>query len=260
MKRRTQRFVRARVASHYGLALLALLWAFVATGGEIKVSDRAEGGDYMSGLPATLPAAVLSKNRFDEGAHPIRNRNHTVRAASFDAFGALSLAESAKPVPFPAYLKGNPYVSFLQDVRHYTNYACTVSVDVAVTFYLLVDNRVNDFREISSLDDPSFGPPDTEWVLSDGWERVNTGLSPKAGNASRPDYLLIDEGGVNEYGVQAIHQFYAIYSRTFPKGGSVTLQTQYQGNMYCLVVATNGVATASGKAAQAKSSERGDGG
>ena len=243
-----------------GLGLLALWCACAGVGAEIVVRDRAEGGDYMSGQPVTLPAAALSTNLFGEHAMPIRNRRHTVRAAAFDTAGTLNLAESAKPAPFPEYLKGSPYVWFLQDVRHYTNYSCTISVDGPVTFYLLVDNRVNDFKEMSSLDDPGFGPPDTEWVLKDGWQRVNTGISPTVGTVSRPDYLLIDEGGINEYGLQAVHQFYAIYSRAFPSGGSVTLQTQYQGNMYCLVVATNRVATSSRKTAESKPSERGDGG
>lgn len=251
----TQRFAKARVTSPYGLALLALLSTFVATGGEIKVSDRAEGGDYMSGVPATLPAAALSTNRFDEGARPIRNRQHSVRAAAFNSAGALSIAESTKPASFPAYLKGNPYVWFLQDVRHYTNYSCTVAVDCPVTFYLLVDNRVNDFKEMSSLDDPCFGPPDTEWVLKDGWKRVNTGISPPVRGTNAADYVCIHEGGVG-----AVSQFYAIYARNFPTGGSVTLQTQFEGNMYCLVVATNGVTTSSRKASEAKPSERGDGG
>ena len=83
-----------------------------------------------------------------------------------------------------------------------------------VTFYLLVDNRVNDFAEYSSLDDPSFGPPDTEWIPQNGWARVNTGICHKAGGARPPDYIGFYEGGVG-----AISQFYAIYSKAFPKGG-----------------------------------------
>jgi hypothetical protein len=254
------RLAKVKTACLSGLGLLALWLAGVAVGAEIVVRDRAEGGDYMSGQPVTLPAAALSTNLFGEHAMPIRNRRHTVRAAAFDTSGTLNLAEAAKPAPFPEYLKGKPYVWFLQDVRHYTNYSCTISVDCPVTFYLLVDNRVNDFREMSSLDDPGFGPPDTEWVLKDGWQRVNTGISPTVGTVSRPDYILIDEGGINEYGLQAVHQFYAIYSRVFANGGSVTLQTQYQGNMYCLVVATNGVANSSRKTVESKPPGRGDGG
>jgi hypothetical protein len=117
-----------------------------AVGAQIVIRDRAEGGDYMSGQPVTLPAAALSTNLFGENARPIWNRRHEVRAAAFDAAGALSVTEAAKPAPFPKYLKGSPYVWFLQDVRHYTNYSCTISVNCPVTFYLLVDNRVNDLR------------------------------------------------------------------------------------------------------------------
>lgn len=206
---------------------------------EISVQDKGEGDDYMSGLPVKLPAASLSTNLFGEDVRPIQNRKHTVRPAVFDASGALSSEESGKRAPFPEYLKGNSYVWFLQDVRHYTNYACTVAVNGPVTFYLLVDNRVNDFADLSKFDDPVFGPPDTEWVSQDKWTRVNTGISPQVDGGHRPDYLQVYEGGVNETGIQAISQFYAIYSKTFTNGGKVTLRTQYQGNMYCLVIATN---------------------
>jgi hypothetical protein len=220
-----------------GLVLLAM--AMLHARAEITVQDKGEGGDYMSGAPVKLPAAALSTNLFGEDVRPIQNRKHTVRPAVFDPSGALSSEESGKRAPFPEYLKGNPYVWFLQEVRHYTNYACTVTVNGPVTFYLLVDNRVNDFGDLSKFDDPVFGPPDTEWVLQDKWSRVNTGISPQVEGSHRPDYLQVYEGGINEAGIQAVNQFYAIYSKTFTNGGKVTLRTQYQGNMYCLVIATN---------------------
>jgi hypothetical protein len=219
--------------------LLLLAMTVLPARAEITVHDKGEGGDYMSGAPVKLPAAALSTNLFGEDVRPIQNRKHTVRPAVFDAGGALSSEESGKRAPFPEYLKGNPYVWFLQDVRHYTNYACTVTVNGPVTFYLLVDNRVNDFGDLSKFDDPVFGPPDTEWVSQDKWTRVSTGISPHVEGSHRPDYLQVYEGGVNEAGNQAINQFYAIFSKTFTDGGKVTLRTQYQGNMYCLVIATN---------------------
>lgn len=223
-----------------GICLLLFVATAASEATEIRVSDRGEGCDYVSGAPIALPAASLSTSNFQEGICPIKNRRHKVRAAGFDSSGALSYAETARPAPFPEYLNGKPYVWFLQDVRHYTNYACTVSVDHPVTFYLLMDNRVNDFTPLSALDDPSFGPPDTEWIPQDGWTRVNTGISPQAGGTNRADYVRVREGGVN-----AISQFYAIYSKTLPKGGSVTLRTQFDGNMYCLVIATNAQRVAS---------------
>ena len=218
----------------FGIWLLTILATTAAFGADIVVSDEGEGCDYMSAAAITLPAARLGTNLFGNGVRPVLNRAHIVKPAAFDSAGALSHAESATASVFPPYLEGKPYVSFLQDVRRYTNYSCTVTATCPVTFYLLVDNRVNDFAEYSSLDDPSFGPPDTEWIPRDGWARVNTGLSPKTGGASRADYVCFYEGGVG-----AISQFYAIYSKDFAKGGSVTLRTQYEGNIYCLVVATN---------------------
>ena len=225
----------ARIVRLMGSMLLAVTATSIAIGAEILVTDKGEGGDYVSGAPITLPAATLSTNLFGEGVKPIKNRLHRVQPAAFDAAGALNPVESANPCPFPEYLKNNHYVWFLQEVRRYTNYSCTITVDCPVTFYLLVDNRVNDFTAFSSLDDPTFGPPDTEWIPRDGWTRVNTGISPRVGGASRPDYLRIYEGGVG-----SVSQFYAIYSRTLSKGGSVTLRTQFEGNMYCVVIATNG--------------------
>ena len=251
--------VRASMADSFamiaGLMLLTLAAAAADVG--IRVSDTGAGGDYISGTPIVLPAAGLCTNLFGDGALPIKNRRHNVQPAAFDSAGELSHSESAKPSPFPEYLKGNPYVWFSQEVRRYTNYACTVSVDAPVTFYLVVDNRVNDFSEGSELDDPTFGPPDTEWIPRDGWRRVNTGISPQLGNTNRPDYLSIYEGGV---GVGAVSQFYAIYSRTFTNGGEVTLHTQFQGNMYCLVVATNLPVGAAKTQADQKPAKPGTGG
>jgi hypothetical protein len=147
-----------------GIPVLALSATRIVFGSEIAVRDQGIGCDYASGEPIILPAAGLSTNLFGPGVNPIRNRQHSVQAAAFDSSGALSHATTARPAAFPAYLNGYPYVWFLQDVRHYTNYSCSVTVDCPATFYLLVDNRVNDFNAFSSLDDPSFGPPDTEWI------------------------------------------------------------------------------------------------
>jgi len=208
---------------------------------EITIADTGEGSDYLSGDPIKLPAARLGTNLFGPGVRLIINRRHIAQPAAFDSSFTLSRSESAAPCVFPPYLVGNPYVTFLQEVRHYTNYSCTVTVDRPVTFYLLVDNRVNDFGELSSLDDPHFGPPDTEWIPQDGWKRVNTGISPPVGGTNRADYISIFEGGV---GIGAVDQFYAIYSKTLPTGGSINLRTQFEGNIYCLVIATNKSAAA----------------
>jgi hypothetical protein len=245
-------------------------------GAVVSVSDEGAGNDYMSGEPITLPAASLSPNLFRHGAQVIRNRRHTVHPAVFDQSARLDYmkgesdavitqasgagrtdpprngahAPLAKPSSetggdapdapsatngFPAYLDGQQYVWFLQDVRHYTNYSCTVTVDCPSTFYLLVDNRVNDYLPGSEYDDPSFGPPDTKWILDGGWKRVNTGLTPNGTG----DYVGIDEGDNG-----SINQVYAVYSRTLTNPGSIKLGTEFDGNIYCLVVSTNPVPSA----------------
>jgi hypothetical protein len=228
----------------------------------IEVKDSGMGCEYMSGQPITLPAASLSTNLFGPGAQVIRNRAHTAKAAEFDANGRLQflrgeptypLSESAQVTQasstangatrstsntstngFPAYLIGRPYVWFLQNVRHYTNYSCTITVAHPATFYLLVDNRVNDYRDDSSNDDPVFGPPDTQWVLDDRWKRVNTGLTPEVTATCAGDYVGIDEGNNG-----SINQVYAVYAKRLDRPGAVTLHTEFDGNIYCLVIDTN---------------------
>ena len=257
-----------------GAALLVLLfWAAWLRAAVVSVQDKGVGVDYMSGEPITLPAAQLCTNLFRKGAQVIRNRSHTARPAAFDSVGRLNhkpsdptsaLAEArtnprasgsgaqqplvsagngakglrSSPATngFPAYLEGQQYVWFLQDVRHYTNYSCTVTVDCPSTFYLLVDNRVNDYSRGSEYDDPTFGPPDTQWVLDDGWKRVNTGLTPVMTPTCAGDYVGIDEGNNG-----TINQVYAVYSKRLNKPGSITLGTEFDGNIYCLVVSTNPV-------------------
>jgi len=252
--------------------LFAVLAVSLPACAAVTVSDQGKGSDYMTGDPVVLPAASLSTNLFACGAQVILNRSHVARPAEFEPTGRLQFASgeptpppesskvpnqpanedrAAKPVlsrpsgadrtespphtkGFPAYLEGQPYVWFLQDVRHYTNYACTVKVDQPATFYLLVDNRVNDYLPESSHDDPVFGPPDTQWVRDDDWQRVNTGLTPVLTPTNAGDYVGIDEGNNG-----TINQAYAVYAKTLAKPGSVTLRPELDGNIYCLVISTN---------------------
>jgi hypothetical protein len=234
----------------WGGALLVLLFCAGCLGAAVVgVRDEGAGNDYMSGEPITLPAAALNTNLFGDGVQVIRNRLHTARPAMFDPTGRLEFERSrfsgrtangggnkgaGSTNGFPAYLENQQYVWFLQDVRHYTNYSCTVTVDCPSTFYLLVDNRVNDYRDDSRYDDPVLGPPDTRWVLEDGWKRVNTGLAPVTDATHAGDYVGIDEGNQGR-----IMQVYAVYCRTLTKPGSITLGTEFDGNIYCLVVSTN---------------------
>lgn len=224
-----------------GIALgLMLAGAAVAAAGVVSVRDEGQGNDYISGDPITLPGARLSTNRFGNGVQCVINRPHCVKPAAFDASGRILFDPNggAKPTfgdsQFPAYLEGQEFVWFLQDVRHYTNYACTVTVDCPSTFYLLVDNRVNEFGADKSYTDPVFGPPDTEWIPADGWKRVNTGLTPVITPVNQGDYVGIDEGCNG-----TLNQLYAVYRKTLREPGSVTLRTQFEGNIYCLVVSTN---------------------
>ena len=223
--------------------------------------------DSSTDLAASLPSAALSPSLFNSGVPCIRDRAHCPKPAAFYSDGRLSLSTTPDlPGLFPAYLVGQQYVYFKQGTRTWTNYTATISVDQNSTAYLLVDNRVSDgvINSYSTFDDPVFGTnvlvytnavgnqcvdnvtptdfPLTQWVIDDGWTRVNTGLSPHYNNPGyciydlvQGDYLGIDEGCNVD-----LNQFYAVYTKTIPAGGSVTVQQQaYANNMYCLVVSTN---------------------
>lgn len=223
------------------ICLLAL-WCPRTEGAVISVKDSGAGFDYISGDPVVLPAAHLSTNLFCNGARSVFNRNHVVRPAVFDSSRRLRLdgpGDADQPrdrflTAFPSYLEGQQYVSFSQEVRHYTNYQCTVAVTGPATFYLLVDNRVNEFSSEKPYSDPVFGAPDTEWVLANGWVRVDTGLTGGLTTTNRGDYVAIDEGNNG-----TLNQVYSIFKKPMPKGGDVVLGTQFEGNIYCLVISTN---------------------
>ena len=163
--------------------LLLLTCATSLRAAVVEVQDEGVGNDYMSGDPVTLPAARLSTNRFGDGVQCIINRPHCVKPAAFDSSGRLDLSLASDEVVrpgtngFPAYLVGQQYVWFLQDVRHYTNYICRVTVDCPSTFYLLVDNRVNEFGPEKPYGDPVLAP------------RILSGYPTMAGNASTPVLL-----------------------------------------------------------------------
>ncbi len=238
------------------LVCALIAWAGFLKAAVVEVHDEGSGTDYMSGEPITLPAAKLSPHLFENGAQCVMNRPHCVKPAAFDRSGTLDFNAGSGEVAgrptnaFPSYLEGQQYVWFLQDVRHYTNYSCRVTVDRPSTFYLLVDNRVNEFGADKSFSDPVFGPPDTEWVREDGWVRVNTGLTPRITSTNRGDYVGIDEGCNG-----TLNQAYAVYQRNLPGPGSITLRTQFEGDIYCLVVSTNLPATGKAKGDQGGGSQ-----
>ena len=233
---------RARQAA-VRLGMVALAAVGTCLGGQVElvtVSDTGAGEDYQTGEPICLPSAALSTNRFAPGVQCIRNRPHCVRAAAFDGQGHLAFENRGKPGIFPPYLAGRPFVWFLQETRHYTNYTCSITVDRPSTIYLLIDNRVNDFLPDSSFDDPSLGPPDTQWVLAEGWTRVRKGLSPARDGRPQGDFVAIDEGSNG-----SLNQFYAVYSKVFTRPGVVTTRTVLDGNFYCVVIAAQEDASAS---------------
>ncbi len=223
--------------------------------------------DSSTDPAASLPSAALSPSLFNSGVPSIRDRVHCPKPAAFNSDGRLSLSTTPDlPGLFPSYLVGQQYVYFKQGTRTWTNYAATISVDQDSRAYLLVDNRVSDggINSYSTFEDPIFGTnvlvytnavgnqcvdpatpadfPLTQWVIDDGWTRVNTGLSPHYNNPGYCVYDLVqgDYLGVDENCNGDLNQFYAIYTKQVPAGASVTVRQQAGGfNMYGLVVSTN---------------------
>jgi hypothetical protein len=79
-----------------------------------------------------------------------------------------------------------------------------------------------------------------QWITDDGWERVNTGISPNG----QADYTGVDEGGDGEGAGQGLNQFYSVYSLT---SDSVSVLIGGQGiggsNMLSLVAKTKSSTT-----------------
>lgn len=181
------------------------------------------------GLADDTPA-VINTDGFAEGALAYSDRTHVHQAAQFGEDGILAV-DGATVVPLPDYLLGGQYVQFANDAREQTDYFATVTASQPTSWYLLIDNRLNGTAGDTSS--PNSTDPDLagtlQWVLDDGWERVNTGISPDG----QADYTAIDEsadGGLN--------QFFSVYTLPNPNN-SVTVRSNGIGgsNMISLIAA-----------------------
>jgi hypothetical protein len=196
-----------------------------------SVVEEGVGGDE--------PAVI--GNEFNEDSLTFSDRTHQHNGAAFNAEGNLE-ANGETIVGLPDYLIGGDYILFANNARDNNPYTATVTADKATSWYLLVDNRLDGEagnRDSSNTTDPVIAGT-LQWITDDGWERVNTGISPNG----QADYTGVDEGGDGEGAGQGLNQFYSVYSLT---SDSVSVLIGGQGiggsNMLSLVAKTKSSTT-----------------
>ena len=192
-------------------------------------------GIAESGLNGDTPAVIATN--FAEDSPTFSDRSHQHNGAAFN--GNTLSTGGGTIVPLPGYLLGGDYVRFANDARENASYSATVTTDVSSDFYLLVDNRLNGpagSGGSANTSDPVLGGT-LQWVIDDGWQRVNTGISP----GGQADYTGVDEGGNAVGAGQGLNQFYSVYK--FPSSEtSVSVNGPAIGgnNMIALVVVPAG--------------------
>lgn len=179
-------------------------------------------------------AAIIVNGGFNEDVLALADRNHEHNGARFsDALNGLFVSGLAPVasglaaqfnltentvvnVPLPAYMVGGDYVRFANDARDNVGYTATITASAPSKWYLLIDNRWNGQtggQDNTSWDDPVLGG-NLQWVIDDGWQRVNTGISPN----NLADFTALDEyqnSNPNTLGVGPgilVDNFYAVYS------------------------------------------------
>lgn len=189
-----------------------------------------------SNLGADAPAIIVNGGGgggFNEDVLALADRDHQYNGPRFsDAFGAGTLLpvgvgfpeSTVVNVPLPSYLIGGDYVRFANNARDNVGYSAVVTADSPKDWYLLIDNRwdgPNAANDGSFFNDPVLGGK-LQWVLDDGWQRVDTGINPPLVPAFLPtgDYVALDEfqnSDPNTLGVGPgilVDNFFAVYKRS----------------------------------------------
>lgn len=133
------------------------------------------------------------------------DRNHV-----WTGYGT-GIGSAPNPATFPSYLRGIDYIMTMNGNRDNvptTNTPSGFRMDVITsgpgTAYLFVDNRIGDGN---ALNEPTLSSPFVQWIISDGWTLVATGLIPA-------DYLgSNDILGIDESNDGTINQYLSVYSR-----------------------------------------------
>ena len=199
-------------------------WSRGQKGNVLEISEEGIGGD----------APAIIETEFGEESLTFSDRTHQHNGAAFDADGNLSTTGD-QIIDLPNYLVGGDYIRFANNARDNSPYSAYVEADGITTWYLLVDNRLDGpaaSRNSPNSTDPVIGG-NLQWIIDDGWVRVNTGISPNG----LPDYTGVDEGGDGFGPGQGLNQFYSIYSIT---GDSVTIRGQGIGGSNMMSLVTQG--------------------
>ena len=244
------------------LSMVAALWGGVALA-EPLLTILAENNRDPDRPEAIVTSATYGspgdpQTSFDlkDRAFHSTNRHHQYTAVRTDpTTGSLSIIAAHNLQPFPSYLIGAEYIQIANENRDNATYSLDIRVNQpGVIAYLFLDNRLDGPSNNASSPnntDPVLGGM-LQWVIDDGWQRVNTGFMPNG----QADYLGIDEylgaiGGTSAAqtcpqrsnpesgsGVN-LNQFFAIYTKTFTAGdytGFVKQQGIGGSNMYGVAV------------------------
>lgn len=179
------------------------------------------------------------------------NRTHELTNPRTNSAGTLSVTDTDTLRPFPYYLLGLEYIQIANDNRGVTDFSLDVTLSAPVTAFLLLDNRDDGptaMNNGANTDDPVLGGT-YQWVIDDGWTRVNSGQMPNG----QSDYVGTDEGstvatadlrvhtaGGNVAGPgNGLNQFFAVYRKNFSSGnhlGFTKAKGIAGGNMYSVAV------------------------
>lgn len=185
---------------------------------------------------ATNPSPSGTSAELKDRAFAMVNRNHQYTAVRTDpATNLLSTNDAHNLQAFPSYLVGLEYIQIANENRAAVNYSLDVTLSQPVVAYLFLDNRLNDN---ASANDPVL-TGNLQWVVDDGWVRVNTGFMPNG----QADYLGIDEiGTVASEDLRSVsptpgsgigvNQFFAIYSKQFAAGTHIGFTKQQNAGSY----------------------------
>jgi hypothetical protein len=200
---------------------------------------------------ATHPSPSGTSAELKDRAFAMVNRTHQYTAVRTERDtdpnpGRLSIDASHDLQLFPAYLDGLEYIQISNENRTQANYRLNATFSQDVYVYLFLDNRIGNNQ---NWNDPVFTGTgaNLQWVITEGWERMNTGFMPNG----QPDYLGIDEiatvAGEGDRIVnptpgsgESLNQFYAIYRKAFSAGyheGFVKQQDAGSLNIYGVAVA-----------------------
>ena len=199
-------------------------WSRGAQATVLEISEEGIGGDS----PAIIEPS------FGEESLTFSDRTHQHNGAAFDIDGNLSITGN-EIIDLPDYLIGGDYIRFANNARDNSPYTAYVEADGITTWYLLVDNRLDGpagNKNSPNNTDPVLGG-NLQWIIDDGWVRVNTGISPNG----LPDYTGVDESGDGFGPGQGLNQFYSVYSIT---GDSVTIRGQGIGGSNMMSLVTQG--------------------